>query len=667
MKNIISLLLILLPSSIIYPQYSWFEGNNLNSVSSLNTNSIIAVGGGLAPSHKLSTIFISSNGGNNWELETKDAALYGVSFTDINNGTAVGDAGTILRTTDGGGNWIIQPSGTGYSLSAVHFTDSTTGTVVGYAGKILRTTDAGNTWVNQSSGLTNWLYGVSFANENYGWAVGASGKILHTTNGGNNWLQQSSGTNQTLYGVSVVDLNNGVIVGANGTILRTIDGGNTWISQSSGITNNLYGISFVDNDWTAVGEWGIIIRNGIIQESETTNRLRGVSFADADNGTAVGFFGTIIKTTDGGNTWINKLWTQVSSYHFIYNGYDRSYYVFKPYNYSSLSSLPIMLALCGATQSGQIFQDFSRMSSVADTSGFIVIYPSPAGSSWNLTTDVGFISALIDSVELNYTVDSSRVYVCGFSSGGFLSHELGCKMSNRIAAIAPVAGAIDGYTISGCVATASPPVFYMHGTLDDWNGVEETLNFWIERNNANVSVDSVTLPDIDTTDGCTVMKYSFRNSSGVARVVFYKIINGGHTWPGMPFELPILGLTNMDINASQEIWNFVKDFDNPVGISENLPIVPENFMLFQNYPNPFNPVTTIKYSIPEISKVSLILFNLLGEEVATLVNEEKVAGYYTKEFNASILPSGVYFYQLKATPSGQAGSFIETKKMLLLK
>ena len=91
------------------------------------------------------------------------------------------------------------------------------------------------------------------------------------------------------------------------------------------------------------------------------------------------------------------------------------------------------------------------------------------------------------------------------------------------------------------------------------------------------------------------------------------------------------------------------------------PEIPASFNLFQNYPNPFNPTTTIKYSLPEVSKVSLTLFNLLGEEVTTLVNEEKLAGNYTVEFDATNLPSGVYFYKI------QAGSFIETKKMILLK
>ena len=97
-----------------------------------------------------------------------------------------------------------------------------------------------------------------------------------------------------------------------------------------------------------------------------------------------------------------------------------------------------------------------------------------------------------------------------------------------------------------------------------------------------------------------------------------------------------------------------------VGIEGELNM-PLTFNLYQNYPNPFNPSTTIKYSIPELSKVRLTLFNLLGEEITTLVNEEKNAGNYSVEFNASALPSGVYFYRI------QAGSFVETKKMLLLK
>ncbi len=107
----------------------------------------------------------------------------------------------------------------------------------------------------------------------------------------------------------------------------------------------------------------------------------------------------------------------------------------------------------------------------------------------------------------------------------------------------------------------------------------------------------------------------------------------------------------------------------PVGIEDDLGI-PSVYTLYQNFPNPFNPGTKISWQLPEASNVTLKIFNLLGEEVAMLVNKEyQIAGEHSSLFIVnSSLPSGVYFYQLKATPDGgQAGDFLQTKKMLLLK
>lgn len=89
--------------------------------------------------------------------------------------------------------------------------------------------------------------------------------------------------------------------------------------------------------------------------------------------------------------------------------------------------------------------------------------------------------------------------------------------------------------------------------------------------------------------------------------------------------------------------------------------IPQNFELMQNFPNPFNPSTKIRYSIPEISFATIKVYDMLGNEVATLVDEEQAAGNYETDFNAAGLSSGMYFYTLKA------GNFVETKKMLLLK
>lgn len=89
--------------------------------------------------------------------------------------------------------------------------------------------------------------------------------------------------------------------------------------------------------------------------------------------------------------------------------------------------------------------------------------------------------------------------------------------------------------------------------------------------------------------------------------------------------------------------------------------IPDVFALMQNYPNPFNPSTTIRYAIPEESFTSIKVYDMLGNEVSTLVNEEQSAGIYETDFNSDGLSSGMYFYTLKA------GNYIETKKMLLLK
>jgi hypothetical protein len=89
--------------------------------------------------------------------------------------------------------------------------------------------------------------------------------------------------------------------------------------------------------------------------------------------------------------------------------------------------------------------------------------------------------------------------------------------------------------------------------------------------------------------------------------------------------------------------------------------VPSEFRLEPNFPNPFNPSTTISYDLPKSSSVSLKIFNTLGQLVATLVDERKELGYYAVQWNASNVPSGIYFYRL------QAGEFLETKKMVLLR
>ena len=109
-------------------------------------------------------------------------------------------------------------------------------------------------------------------------------------------------------------------------------------------------------------------------------------------------------------------------------------------------------------------------------------------------------------------------------------------------------------------------------------------------------------------------------------------------------------------------WSFADVYrkDEVSGI-KTIETFPNNFILYQNYPNPFNPATKIEYQIPQRSFVTINIYDVLGNEIVSLVNEEKSAGSYEVEFNGNDLPSGIYFYQL------QEGNFLDTKKMVLIK
>jgi hypothetical protein len=151
----------------------------------------------------------------------------------------------------------------------------------------------------------------------------------------------------------------------------------------------------------------------------------------------------------------------------------------------------------------------------------------------------------------------------------------------------------------------------------------------------------------------------------------------GNTWSIEGGGLINKNLKVVHFNASQDYWGGY--FGPGIILGENKTVLfyylvvsvgeesseINDLQLYQNYPNPFNPSTTIKYQIPELSFVTLKIYDVLGNEIATLVNEEKPAGSYEINFNAANLSSGIYIYQLSA--AGEAGRFIKTRKMILLR
>jgi hypothetical protein len=121
----------------------------------------------------------------------------------------------------------------------------------------------------------------------------------------------------------------------------------------------------------------------------------------------------------------------------------------------------------------------------------------------------------------------------------------------------------------------------------------------------------------------------------------------------------VRSILGSEVSSWSPVWSF--EVMAPSGIETDSDELPDEYGLFQNYPNPFNPSTIINYQLPESGFVSLKVFDILGNEVARLVDENKQSGIYEVVFNASNLPSGVYFYTL------QASDYVSTKKMVLLK
>lgn len=278
----------------------------------------------------------------------------------------------------------------------------------------------------------------------------------------------------------------------------------------------------------------------------------------------------------------------------VHNGVTRNYIVYVPPTYQPGNSWPLVFVLHGFTQSSSTIMNVSGFNAIADTGNFIVAYPNGIGNAWNTNSgmtggstadDIGFIGALTDTLHGLYNIDLNRVYSCGFSAGGYMSHRLACEAPRCYAAVASVAGTMSNAAYAACLPSRPTPVMQIHGTSDfivSYNGsaaggksVDDVIALWSTSNICVTPPAVQLLPDINTQDNSTVEKSVYSPCSTNVRVELYKVIGGGHQWPGTTALLGGLGAINRDINASAEIWNFFNEFSCPVtasiGDQQNLP------------------------------------------------------------------------------------------------
>lgn len=333
-----------------------------------------------------------------WQLRPAgtNVIMFGVSVSkqDPNFVNAVGEAGKILGSFDGGKTWWTQNNNLNYWLNSVVTIDQMTAVAVGFQaddelGKILRTTNGGQNWYPQWSNFIHTLNGVDFPNRWNGYAVGWFGTILQTSDGGETWEKKPVNTNYNLYSVDFVNDNTGFIVGALGTMLKTTNAGVNWVNMQSPDTNSLHSVSFCDPyNGVAVGVKGIIIvttdggDSWERKESWVDSDLNGAFFSNPWTITAVGNNSTILKSNNGGYTfhWQENPGPLVTYYGVnFYNAY---------YGITVGGGGKVLRTISGGGDSTDVVGIQSISTTIPDKINLHQNYPNPFNPSTTITFDI---------------------------------------------------------------------------------------------------------------------------------------------------------------------------------------------------------------------------------------------------------------------------------------
>jgi len=347
----------------------------------------------------------------------------------------------------------------------------------------------------------------------------------------------------------------------------------------------------------------------------------------------------------------------------LHNSLTRSYIECVPAIYTGQDPVPLVIALHGL---GDNMTNFSGVGfhALAQSENFITLYPqaqnSVIGTLWNagciymgytLNTnvmDVDFINALIDTTSILYNIDPERIYVTGFSMGGFMAQRYACECSNRVAAIASVAGT-RGRSFT-CAPLNPVPVFHLHGTDDatipmvaNPYGIDtdSLIEYWVEFNLCEKIPVFTQLPDI-ANDSMTVEYYHYADSASSAETDFYKVIGADHQWLQTPYN---------DVDYTTEIWNFFKKHS----LSTINPPIHYNIYAPYIYPNPASDYVQIMNL-----KYEAAFFSVADSGGRQIIENQKMKS--NNKINISSLQDGIYFVTLYYKDSSKGHVTVKMNK-----
>jgi len=604
-------------------------------------------------------IYFSSNNGNSWNKITP--TVFPISFTSITSRISGSDiyvfAGTsngVYRTSNYGSSWTQQTNGLwDQSVKRIFYYNNVI-FVATPIGGVFRSTDNGDSWTSANVGLTDSSV-ITFYG--FGQLIFASTRtgIYRSTNNGLTWgLLNNSPT----YVADLYYDGNYLIAAHNDQINYSTDYGATWpITKYLKISTN-----YINTDIKGI----------------TKNGSDLIVVTDSRAG--------IYKSTNNGDNW-----------------FPSNYYL----NANTINCFGIVSSTLFCGTNNGLFKTADNgifwSSSIPDSNGPEIFAFLNAGSNLFLGTHRGVYKSTDNGITWNATsftnwtnalLFSGSYIFAGTYQGIFRSSNYGLTWDSVNTGLK--------YLHVTTLLEKSP--YILAGTEN--GGIYRSSNYglyWDSAYTQPTNKDVLSLAKLNNIllAGCRSNNWGWK--------VIYRSVDDGLSWT--PIQLAdivynppsvlgfaisgstIFAATGKGVYVSKDggfnwyqandgLWTklasaiIVKDtnlflgtYDNGVWRCslpqildvESLEIYPESYLLYQNYPNPFNPSTTIKFEIPKTAFVTLKIYNILGQEVAELVNEEKQPGVYEVNWNASGFASGVYFYQLRA------GSFVETKKMILLR
>lgn len=277
----------------------------------------------------------------------------------------------------------------------------------------------------------------------------------------------------------------------------------------------------------------------------------------------------------------------------VSDGRKRTFLLHIPRGWSRQKPAPLVIVLHGGGGNGTRVAALTRFSGLADRAGFVVAYPDGINGHWNdgrnvpnfrshreNIDDVGFIRTLIERLVGQLNLDSTRVYATGMSNGAMMCYRLGCDLSDRLAAIASVCGALPEDLPASCSDGPPIPVLAINGTEDPfvpWAGggvgllnkrgtvlsVPASIRFWVGRNGCATEPVETRLPQKDLKQGISTVREVYAGGHDRTEVVAYRVEGGGHTWPGGNERTARFGKQSRDIDASETIWEFFRKHSRP--------------------------------------------------------------------------------------------------------